>query len=249
MLMLDILIPALVAQRDVRLSAEGWTRGLPLDETAFMNRITERLLRRKICAFHSPHPVLVRSQIYNLHKAGPRQTDKWGSDLAVTVWHGGRQQLKTVLFQLKRSKLAKVESLPRRQLDDALTYPEIGKRSYVAAVDNHLRRVGIESARVLRKQYKVIGSAAQEQKTKTFDLLQWADSGRWIYKWLSCSEGPVSAPGALQSIEAILGAHTSIRPSYYSWLNIDQPDMNALISDMPIIPTRYWLVLELDVAG
>lgn len=71
---------------DVSEAVRGWLSGQPTDEVALMNRITERITRRRRgCDVGVGSKVQMVSQLALLHRKGARQTDLYGADLAITV--------------------------------------------------------------------------------------------------------------------------------------------------------------------
>jgi hypothetical protein len=66
---------------------DAWQRGMSANEEALMNQITSALNTRRArrCDVGLNGPYLLRTALFDLHRHGPSQTDRYGSDLAVTV--------------------------------------------------------------------------------------------------------------------------------------------------------------------
>src|SRR5215467_11418986 len=89
---------------DMAHAVDGWANGEPRDETALMNRITERLSRnRRKCDVGVHRPVDAIADFYILHRRDLNQSDKFGSDLAATIRIPESDFVKTAFFQLKVS--------------------------------------------------------------------------------------------------------------------------------------------------
>lgn len=96
---------ATAAHQDVENAVDGWRRGYPVEEVAFTNRLTERLSSHRPRAAGGDCFLPVITDVVNLHRAQRTfrsRKDAFGCDLAVTIWLGGANVLKTALFQIKR---------------------------------------------------------------------------------------------------------------------------------------------------
>jgi len=185
----------------VRAAICGWLQGIPKDEVALMNRLTEKLSHvQRGCDVGLGSRVVVKARLASLHRMGPGKTDLFGSDLGVTVFVEGNDYLKTALFQFKRGTNFRVQ-VEAKQLQDSHRHPHAKERSFVCYVDEDRSGVRISSAAPLLEQFE--GS----QATRTFDTATWLSLTEWFTAWLSCDLGPMSELGSRDSIEAILKEH------------------------------------------
>lgn len=225
-----------VALGDILEAVHGWVNGLPTDEVALLNRVTEKLARRRRgCDVGLQFPMKVIAQIANLHRRGPNQTDKYGSDLAVTVSVDGDTYLKTAFFQLKRAENYQV-TIEKAQLDAALGVTTIGSRSFVVAADNHRSGIRIRDVGTLSQSFPA------DQAAQSVNASDWQSLTEWLQGWLACDIGPSSDPRDPCSPETLLQSFYRETPEGQEWqtgwvlpkANIDLPD---------IIPARSWVVL------
>src|SRR6266516_3950475 len=90
---------------DMAYVVNDWAKGKPQKEAVLLNRITARLSRsRRKCDVGVKKPLVMTAEFYELHRRGEKQSDKYGSDLAVTIRikEGSTRRptfLKTALFQ------------------------------------------------------------------------------------------------------------------------------------------------------
>lgn len=182
---------------DMETVTSGWLAGRPRDETALLNRITERLQRsRRKCDVGVNEPMEMTAEFFELHRRGDRQTDAHAADLAVTIDIPSQNFRKTALFQLKVSR-DYVATLEKRQILDALTLNEIAERSFVLAVDEE------RSGYRVRSTWKC-STEFQEQENKKVTTDSWDFLVVWLLKWFSCEEGPLSKPDDPNPIERLL---------------------------------------------
>lgn len=220
-----------IALEEIGIAMRDWLTGAPLDEVALMNHLTGRLnRRRRSCDVGNVIPVRMESRLAALHRQGPKQTDRYGCDLAVTVSVPADAFLKTACFQLKKSSGYQV-SVERRQLEDSLVDPRVGDRAFVLAADELRGGVRLESvARVLR-------NFPANQATRQYNCAEWHSVAEWLNGWLSCTVGPESRPGDLLSVEELLRAYTLPEPR-------ELPEEIAFVGrDELAAPARAWLSL------
>lgn len=196
---------------DILEAVHGWVSGLPTDEVALLNRVTERLARRRRgCDVGLLHPMKVSAQIANLHRQGPNQTDMYGSDLAVTINIDGNTYLKTAFFQFKRAEGYQV-TIEKHQLDAAFSVSTVGPRSFIVAADNH--RSGIR----IRDMHSLNQSFPQGQATQGVDTSDWQSLTEWFQGWLACTIGPPSDPSDLGAPETYLQSFYRETPEGQEW--------------------------------
>ena len=221
---------ARVALVDTGDALRGWLAGHPRDETAFLNRLTERLNRRRRgCDVGSTLPMKVETSLALLHRRGSRQTDKYGCDLAVTLKVEPGIFRKTVMFQIKRSADFCVQVV-RSQLDEAFVDPRLGSRAFVLALEEVRQALRIESAATLRA-----GFAGQKQRR--FDATQWLCAAEWLYGWLDCDIGPSSLGSADDGVESLLQEFLLEPPE----IDFFDDSLPTDLGDLDIIPARAWL--------
>jgi len=86
-----------------------------------MNQLTGRLgRRRKGCDVGLRVPVNAKAQVSLLHRKGTSQTDRYGADLAVTVFVDDDRFVKTAFFQLKVGDKYQV-TVESQQLHEGVT--------------------------------------------------------------------------------------------------------------------------------
>lgn len=220
---------------DMEHVADGWSRGRPQDETALLNRITERLSRhRRRCDVGVETPVTVEAEFYELHRRGSKQTDRYGADFAVTIAIPAENFMKTALFQLKKTHAYKA-TLAADQLDEALLLAAVGPRSFVLSVDEERLGFRVKSAQACRDE---IGNA---HNSKEFDTERWDFLVVWLLKWFKCEEGPPTLPDDRNPVEGLLG----------SFRIDDQPfDVESLRrQNVPEnwVPARAWLYYNFEM--
>lgn len=226
----DIVLKELL--HDMADVADCWANGSPKDETALLNRITERLSRkRRKCDVGTTSPVIMTAELYELHRRGKRQTDKYGADLAVTISinnpNGPKPYLlKTALFQLKIASAYKI-TLDSDQLMDSLIPFPVKHRSFVLAIDGN--RLGYRVHSTLDCLESI-----NSRGTKTFSTNDWEFLSQWLLGWFSCQRGQASDPDDPRSAERLLDAYRIGHPEAFAdqALRENEPDK---------IPARSWL--------
>lgn len=193
----DRLIKLILNEVDI--AARGWRDGDPQDEMAFMNRLTERLKRkRRKCDVGESSPMKAESTTYVLHRKGINQKDKYGADLAVTLDVEGGWR-KTAIFQLKKCKGYELNL----DLDDLMGAKEdslIATRSFVMAIDEDRLGIRLEKVETLLKEFN------HKQKSKTFDANSWTYLNDWLSRWLRCELSLPSPIDDSPSVEGLLEA-------------------------------------------
>ncbi len=224
---------------DIRHSVQSWLAGRPHDEVALMNHLTGRLARRRRrCDVGAKGPVAVSAEVYALHRQGERATDKYGSDLAVTVRIPKLSWVKTALFQLKRAEGLHV-SLPHDQLEQAAVDARILERAFVFVIAEERLLMRVQDVKSLRKQ--LIGKSLQS--TYAFDCSGWSGIVNWIEHWLQCVVGKESEEGDPNSVEALLQSFVVKPPTLDLFPGED--------ADIPedFLPARSWLRFTLNAEG
>lgn len=195
----DRLIAELL--RDMEAATHGWASGRPKDEIALLNRITEQLSRRRRrCDIGVAAPVEMEAEIYELHRRGVNQTDRYGADFAVTIDMPTTGFKKTALFQLKKSTDYKA-SLTREQLTDGCISKNVEERNFVLSVDEDRFGYRIKS---VRECLDAIGAG---NASKQFDTSEWEFLVAWLLKWFRCEVGKPSEPDDKDPVEPLLESY------------------------------------------
>lgn len=225
-----------VVLRDILEAVHGWVSGLPTDEVALLNRVTEKLARRRRgCDVGLLHPMKVSAQIANLHRKGPNRTDMYGSDLAVTINIDGNTYLKTAFFQFKRAEGYHV-TIEKHQLNAAFSVNAVGLRSFVVAADNHRSGIRIRDAHSLNQSFP------QGQATQEVDTSDWQSLTEWFLGWLACTIGPLSDPSDPGAPETYLQSFYQETPEGQEWeAGWTLPETATELPD--IVPARSWVAL------
>lgn len=221
---------------DVAYALNGWARGRPSDETALLNRLTEVLVRRRRgCDIGVNSRVIVVPQVAVLHRQGAQQIDRYGADLAVTLFSPAQRFAKTSFFQLKKTT-SHVTQLERSQLEEAFVDTRIGERSFVFAVDETRLNVRIGKGATLRAAFPA------EQATHQFDTTEWDSLALWLWSWMSCREAPSSDLTSLSAVERLIAElAVPTRPGERLWGESHGYDLPENYS-----PARAWLAVALD---
>ena len=223
----DVIVRELL--KDMAHAVNGWRSGNPADETALMNRITERLRRdRKNCDVGVEHPVTMVGEFYALHRRGESQDDKFGADLAVTIQIPQIDLLKTVFFQFKISSHYRV-TLLAEQLRQPARFHGVLPRSFVLAVDRE--RYGYR----VRPTSDCLMHFEEEQQLARFEISKWECLTQWLLEWFSCKHGPPTTPDDPHPVEKMLASYRTppCRDIFReAWLENLPRDMS---------PARGWL--------
>jgi len=216
---------------DVFHAVHGWLAGRPCDETAFINRVTENLARRRRgCDVGATASMRVAAREAILHRRGQGATDRYGSDFAVTFYTDAGDFVKTVFFQVKKSQDYRA-TFATAQLKEAGVDPRIRDRSYVLAADEI--RAGLRIA----KASDILAGARAGADSVTTRCADWSSLIPWLLRWLSCEEGPTSDPSDRNAVEPLL--QNFVAPGE-AW---DSPWRANPIFDLPenYLPTKAWM--------
>jgi hypothetical protein len=146
-------------------------------------------------------PAIARQHVVRLHQQGPKRTDKFGADFAITIDVQGKFTLrKTALFQTKLAKNYSA-TVVRRQLDEVLTVPENVGRAFIMAVDRDRSVIRVQSAEALASEFK-----GRQQARKKFDTGNWIPSTDFFTRWLECGIGLPSTTFEPRAIEPLLSS-------------------------------------------
>jgi hypothetical protein len=205
--------------QDFETAITGWKDGHVLEEVALMNRLVERLARRRRgCDVGRERPMTVRCSTAVLHRKASNNSDKYGSDLAVTIHVEDTQYVKTALFQLKTSAEHQV-SLLKTQLEAAVSDSRTKTRAFVLAVDKSRNSMSLHDIPALLRTFDNV------QSSKSFDSSGWSSLVPWTHSWLSCDVGAPSILNESNSIESLLQEHiVEERASTTPTLLPDVPD-------------------------
>jgi hypothetical protein len=220
-----------IALHDVGGALHDWLSGRPHDEVAFMNHVTGLLgRRRRGCDVGVATPVRVTARIAMLHRQSENQVDRFGSDLAITIFDDQTAYAKTALFQIKKSQDYSL-TVQRTQLKDALADHRIGQRSFILAIDES--RAGVRIA----KTQDIHAKFDSTQHTLTDNCADWSFLTNWLWRWMSCEEGLPSDTTDPNSVEALLD-HFIIEAE--EWVSPWRTNPNIEVQgEYP--PARVWL--------
>ena len=183
---------------DMEHVADGWSKGRPQDETALLNRLTERLSRsRRKCDVGVGTPIGLEAEFFELHRRGKNQTDKYGADFAVTIHAPVVDFKKTAFFQLKKSKDYQA-TLTAEQLDQASLVDSIRPRSFVLTVDEV--RLGFRVRSVTNCRSEIPADNGSRQ----FSVAEWDFLVVWLLKWFRCKEGLPTETTDPEPVEGLL---------------------------------------------
>lgn len=187
-----------VMLREIQNETRKWLAGRPCSEEAFLNRLTEVLAKtRRNCDVGNTEAYKVEVKQYILHRKGKNQTDKYGSDLAVTISIPDLKFSKTSLLQLKKSENYKAQLL-RDQIQQASQFEPIKQRSFVMTVDESRGGIKVNSVTNIEKDIPI------GQTSKTFECEEWDTLSEWIIKWMSCKVGAGNTAKDPMPIEKLL---------------------------------------------
>lgn len=207
----------------------AWQRGMNADEGSLMNQVTSVLNtpRARRCEIGLTDSYLLQTELFQLHRRGPNQTDKFGSDLAVTVNAlTSPSFVKSAFFQFKIAEHGRA-TIEARQIADAEIHCAVFDRSFCLAVDPTNRTIRVEALAGLKSRFPT------DADSQTVVTDKWQPFTEWVLGWLRCKIGPWSQPTDLVSIEQLLRQYTlrepevlparwEVEPNYYpakSWLS------------------------------
>jgi hypothetical protein len=170
---------------------EAWRHSAPTGETEAMSHIISAFNKRKTrnCDIGVSGEVKVESRFAPLHRRGGDSSDKFGSDLALTVTTdlGGSPFSKTAFLQLKIASDRRAE-IRRDQLEDASAHSEVESRAFAIALDPRSGCVCVQAVAALLKDFP------KSQKTHQVDTSTWQPFYQWLINWLECREGRPTDP-------------------------------------------------------
>lgn len=216
----------------IHTAVKEWLDGAPTSEEPLMNRLTAQFTRRRRhCDVGVRVPIAMTARVAFLHRKGPRQTDAYGSDLAITVEIPVCNYRKTVLLQIKISEdfRARVE---RQQLDQALVDYRTKDRSFVLVADKVRQRMRIKFVS------DVVQLIPAGNNSTEIDCAGWMTVSEWLTKWISCDVGPASQINDPASVERLLQSFVVEPPA--DW---ESPWDAGHDADYPNeqVPARAWL--------
>jgi len=221
---------------DMKSAVKGWLSGSPTEEIALLNRITEKLKKHPAnCDVGIRYRMSAESKCYILHRRGLKQSDLYGSDLALSLYVENACFLKTAFFQLKKSKKHKL-SLEKKQLSASQKHPDIGPNSFVISVDEICAGIRIYPA------LDLLNEIPPSNESKSYDTTDWWSLTEWIIKWLSCDVGQDSKPNNKASVESELSRYTL---SDNFDVTVPWVDQNPESSDSELVPARAWLITSI----
>lgn len=222
---------------DIADAIDGWSAGASREEPSLLNRISEKLKRkRNKCDIGTSHPMEMTVDYFELHRKGTRQTDQYGSDLAITFEIVNAGIKKTVFFQMKVSNKHQM-TLVSDQLLQPSAFPGVAERSFVFAVDEVWK-----SCRV-RHTSACAGEIPENHATKQFDVSQWDLLAEWIPAWFRCDKAPPTKETDPIKVEGLLDAY-----KLPDNVNIYQQTIRANLPPN-ILPARAWLTYSFKKAG
>lgn len=230
----------------VQIAIAGWHKGGLHSEEPLMSRLSEQFSRsRRGCDVGSTTPMRMTSQVALLHRKGDNNRDKYGADLAITVFIEPAEFLKTALFQLKVSEDFTAQ-FERSQLNDALADARTGDRTFVLVADRTRLRTRVNDATSVRAMFN--GDSA----TATRNCADWDSLGQWISKWLACDVGLPSDSKDPNGVEPLLGQyvieHVDEPETWYEpWPTAPQPSSQSVRPDVK--PAKMWLMLFFSATG
>jgi hypothetical protein len=189
---------------DIEQAIREWHDGGFQDETSFCHDATRILnRRRRRCDVGKFEKVTVKSDLHVLHRKGSGQSDRFGSDVAVTVAltvNSIEQFRKAVFFQVKRSRAYSCR-LEGSQLQDALALPLVKDRAFALVVDEQQPIIRV---RKITDIVEELGDAWPRQDTYTVNCNQWDGFTVWLYQWVRCEVGAASDAIEQRSIRRLL---------------------------------------------
>jgi hypothetical protein len=145
----------------------------------------------------------MEAELFELHRKGRRQVDKFGADLAVTVRIPDSNWLKTSFIQFKVASKKKT-TLNSTQLRQSTQFPGLSERSFVVVVDQESTAFHIKSTS------RCLSAIHPSFERKVFDVSRWQLLGPWLRRWFNCEEGKSSVASDPNSVEAMLEEYVVI---------------------------------------
>jgi len=222
---------------DVKVAAQRWKSGRPLDESAFLSHLTGVLNRnRKGCDVGKTRRMRAKTQLYFLHREESDCSDKYGADLAVTL-KIGRTWIKTAIFQLKKSKHYKF-TIDSVDLKSSAEDERIADRSFLLAIDENRLGVRLEKITELNKHLKSLGG----QKSMTCRADQWIGLSDWLGRWLKCELSPPTQIHDPNPVEGLLEAFRYDGPEPEEEFSFEAENVDHLT----VPPSKTWMKVSVQ---
>lgn len=218
-------------------SIRDWKDGLVIEEAALINRLAKHFRHRRWnCDPGISGSVRVTTVFSRLHRQGIGATDRFGSDLAVTVDIPEIQYLKTAVIQTKVSNGLEAE-VQKHQIQQAISSPLTKGRAFVASFEPESEIVRIESAAHLWQSIEDVN------KSRTFKCEKWSTFSDWLRNWLKCEIGEKSVQGDPNGIESALSsfAEAPLADAYVPWNATGKVQVPA-----EFVPPEIWVQYNLE---
>ena len=221
-------------------ATKDWLGGQPVTEEPLMNRLTAGFTRAGRCDVGTAAKVQVKPKLFLLHRKAANLSDKFGSDLAVTVDVAPKRFRKTAFFQIKISDGFSIR-INRKQINDAKKLTWVYDRAFVLAADTAKGRLRLKSAAdcdaLLKPGAESVGA----------NCIDWLSLGRWLNSWLSCSIGKATDLKGKNEVEPLLDKYVVDRPRDWEppwdYYHRGQP------ADEQFYPAKTWLVMSFKLQG
>jgi len=236
---MDVDALAHEVRRRVMAGIRWWKRGALLSEEPLLNHIIGRVLYNGTCDAGLTRPLQTTSSVRLLHRMGPKQQDKFGSDLALTLAVPEVKYLKTAFLQMKTTSSSQVV-LRRDQAEAASMHSFVKDRAFVAVVNSDRNWVRISDLPAPQKFGK--------HDTMTVDCGPWSGLTQWFLEWLRCSVGVPSQPYSTDSPEAALYFFQGEPEAALPWGVEQYQDLRGLLTESDA-PARSWLIAEFSPLG
>ena len=211
---------------------KSWQRGMASDETALMNQITSKFnsdcARR--CDIGHGQIMHVSSELFELHRKGVKQVDRYGSDLGLTVTTQGFTKTAFFQFKIAKSGIARVE---RQQIEDAKAVGAVSERAFVFAVDSDTGLIRLQSVDKLAAMF-------DSQASVGFRLAEWENFSEWLLNWLRCKCGKATLNEDSQKIEDLLRRFSIVSRIEESSMDWELPPA--------YLPSHSWLETTINAA-
>lgn len=225
-----------IALDELSHALKNWSKGMPKNEEALMNHITGKICRnRRRCNVGLEEEITSDTEMYVLHRRGPKQTDAFGSDLAVTISMPKIHFIKTACFQMKIGNDYKA-TIEKHQFEDAAAVKDIYDRCYIISIDNSWHSLRLESIKSFDGKF-------DGNKTISADTAGWKPISHWLIDWFNCLEGPKSNTDDPKSVEQMLEQYRIKEPEEIDW---DFGDHVQRPSDKTYYPARTWTKITFE---
>lgn len=231
-----------------RLAVYQWDAAFPRTEEPLMHRLVAPYLARPDAVVRLPWwgRVRVQSDVHELHRKGPRLTDRFGADLAISLVVRGRSFgnpvfAKTLFVQTKLADGGTLR-LRREQLEQSMVSNEIADRSVVLAVDRGTREGWIID---VRDAYARFPSG---QQSLGFHYRAWLSFEQYIQQWLWCRRGRPEVPGGFYIRGLLRDLAEAVRDGRSVDGVLDRlPRSDFTQGRRPSSIAKSWLQLRLDL--